>query len=92
MSTQSKHTPGPWRASEHQVLGPVGTFHRVAGGATIDDALLIAAAPDLYAELQAAHDALDSVLTWANLSEVHRRMITERVNAIELLLSKARGQ
>lgn len=40
-----KYTPGPWKASEHQVLRDSETFYRIAGGCTLEDARLIAAAP-----------------------------------------------
>jgi hypothetical protein len=64
------HTAGPWKAGEGNgftAIGPVPTDDDVAyllGRPTIRErranALLIAAAPDLYAAVRLAHAALDA--------------------------------
>ena len=54
MSTQAKHTPGPWTVDNQYIHGPDGIrFLAVAGdGAGQANARLIASAPDLYAALE----------------------------------------
>lgn len=63
MDTQAKHTPGPWKVGEHpgdgsgsgwrKVLSEGGTFSPAfVCNAYINDAHLIAAAPDLLEELK----------------------------------------
>lgn len=87
-------TPGSW--SLYKLTRLTGIYSQ--SGAPIakvnrhDDAVLMRAAPELVDELSCSRDALDSVLTWGHLSDAHRKMITDRVNAIELALAKATGK
>lgn len=63
MSTNAKHTPGPWEtkqpeawAGRYRVETPSGV--RIADVLLEDDARLIAAAPELLSNLQFAVDLL----------------------------------
>lgn len=62
--TALQHTPGPWRYKKCPCGDPICTRYRIAhagseGMFSLDDATLIATAPDLLASLQAAVEAYD---------------------------------
>lgn len=62
MVSMSGHTPGPWVAQGHIVRAVVdGREVPVSQGFTLEDARLIAAAPDLLACLAACVAAMDEV-------------------------------
>jgi hypothetical protein len=97
---KTTHTQGPWRyeASTKTIRSEptnywLATMDSWDGAVNHEaNACLIAAAPLMQDELTLSHAALDSVLTWAHISDTHRSMITERINAIERTLAKARGE
>jgi hypothetical protein len=98
----SKHTPGPWaidwNVSRLDVFSAdaatlVATIRRSALSAAIDDAAkadarLIAAAPELLAELRAARDYLSCIPESAAGGDDDAGRLVKRIDA---LIAKATG-
>jgi hypothetical protein len=59
-------------------------------GETIANALLIAAAPDMLAELYAQLDGLEDDIRWADGGELER--LTIRRDAVQAVIRKAEGK
>ena len=62
------HTPGPWKAADYLssaelVEGPNGKILAMRQDGTAADIRLMAAAPDLLRELQAAHQIIQNAQT-----------------------------
>lgn len=87
------HTPGPWRVSQpsgNYIDTPTHSIAALMYGATKEDAALIAAAPDMLAALEDAHDQLSA---WADYADGE---ISDEDNAalkkIWTAISKAKGE
>jgi len=92
MSAAPKFTPGPW---EEEIIGiygnenPVDVYEITAGAGRVRvaeylleaDARLIAAAPELYAALQACQAELIRVTTEVNKSSAYTDMIVSDARA-----------
>ena len=102
-----KHTPGPWKAADYLsraelVEGPNRKNLAMRQDGTVADIRLMAASPELLAELQAAHQIIRNALAvmtteqkaeWGRLNErdgVDGEGIT-RANEREAVIAKAGG-
>ena len=93
MNTQSKHTPGPWHAalglkliSDVYAVGVNGQRVFIAECATQRDALLIAAAPAMYALLKRAAISLQEYC-----AEINGDMNDSLACEIEATIAQAEG-
>ncbi len=103
MTDQPKWTPGPWRATthDHPEQGVYAGYRiaKMTGGEIQRDranANLIAAAPDLYAALDAAYDFIADQYGDAEAQALEGEFVSKEARAIwETIcaaLAKARGE
>lgn len=85
---ETKHTPGPWRTAGRQSGRVVcGDNRTVCTSATVDDARLIASAPDLLAALAGIADRLTLAVRDGDTARVIRALEVARA-----ALARARGE
>jgi len=96
----AKFTPGPWNHSAYQVDADDGTIICNMSGwrsqnTSTANAALIAAAPELYAQVERDRDAAARKVQEANSIGINERLMTEaraQLAALDALLAKARGE
>jgi len=90
------HTPGPWRASPQPIMGSYcvtrwpdsDEYLNVAEVDRIEDARLIAAAPDLLAALQAARPIVEK---WCHTQGDNAAFFADVLGPIDAAIAKATG-
>lgn len=94
MTTDSKHTPGPWHTgvrtayNGRDIYGPLGDLIAVADTFRANEeeakanAQLIARAPDLLAEVEWLRAALEASQSWVRgIAGVHHQEFADKLRA-----------
>ncbi len=89
----SKHTPGPWYIQDDLIRGDYGYVADINGGLINEaNARLIAAAPELLAALQIAHEEMVDLQPFEDEDTTGQATWHAKIRQIAEAIAKAEGR
>lgn len=96
MNTKAKHTPGPWEVHEGDdyivVMRGDETTDQGISVDNIEDACVVAAAPDLLAALERAKAAIEEAVMLSATNNGAEYSFKSTIEKISAALAKAKGE